>query len=108
MSQSPIIIQTTLPSEFNHEALRKDLILKQISACIHAYPSIQSTYMWDGNIETSSEQLLQIKTVVSLENQVINTIQEHHPYDVPEIITIPIQSMATDYSNWFYHQLKIQ
>ena len=107
MQDSPIIIQTTLPVDFDETKLVHNLLSDQLAACIHRTARIQSTYTWKGAIESDDEQILHIKTKQSLFNTVSNVISKYHPYDVPEIIAIPIQSMATKYNDWFYRQLKV-
>ena len=107
MQDSPIIIQTTLPVDFDEKELAHKLLSDQLAACIHRIANIQSTYTWENTIVSEDEHILHIKTKQSLFNTVSNVILKHHPYDVPEIIAIPIQSMATKYNDWFYRQLKI-
>ena len=93
------IITTTLPDQKSANTIIKTLLQKKLSACIQTYP-IQSHYHWQGKIESSSEILFQIKTKVSLFEEVKNEIQLQHPYDIPEIIMIPIMKGNDSYLAW--------
>ena len=61
---------------------------------------ISSTYLWKGKIEKSTEYLALFKTTKKNKNKLKTAIQNNHPYDVPEIAEIEINSINKSYLNW--------
>lgn len=93
------IISTTTDSKENADAIKHLLLEKKLIACIQS-TTIQSTYIWDGNITESEEILLQMKTKKSLYQEIETEIEYLHTYDVPEIIMVPITGANLLYLQW--------
>ena len=70
---------------------------KRLSGCIQIIGPIISTYWWKGNIETSEEWILFIKSKKNLYEELEKAIKEIHPYETPEIIALPIVAGSKDY-----------
>jgi periplasmic divalent cation tolerance protein len=70
------------------------------AACVNILPGITSVYAWEGEIETAEEQLMLIKTAAGCYGPLETFIKNHHPYEVPEIIAIPIEQGSSDYLEW--------
>ena len=66
------------------------LVSRQLAACVQILPGLESHYRWHGRKETSREVLLLIKTQMSNYKKLEKTLLENHPYEVPEIICLPI------------------
>ena len=94
------VIQTTLPDTWLETEVGAfaQLMLEAGAACVQHSPT-RSTYKWDGEIESSMEWRLQIKTSQQHLENVLNSIRENHPYDVPQIIHWPAKSNA-EYADW--------
>ena len=90
LASSYIIIFCTCPDKLIAEKIASQLITKKLAACINIIPTITSIYEWQGKIEKSEEYLLIIKTKAELYEQMQTFICENHPYEIPEIIAIPI------------------
>ncbi|MBB5191523.1 periplasmic divalent cation tolerance protein [Silvimonas terrae] len=80
--------------------LAHGLIEARLAACVNLLPPIQSVYRWEGRIETAAEVPLLIKTTGERYPAVEAWLAEHHPYDVPEIIALPAQSVFQPYLAW--------
>jgi len=76
------------------------LVTNKLTACVNIVPGITSVYQWQGNLEKSQELLLIAKSRSELFSRVENAILAHHPYELPEIISIPLQSGFSNYLSW--------
>jgi periplasmic divalent cation tolerance protein len=82
------------------ESIANKLVEKELAACINIIPKINSVYRWEGQIQSESEVLLLIKTTKDLETEVYRDVQNVHPYDTPELITLPITNGSDSYLDW--------
>ena len=99
------IILTTFAKQEEAKRLINSLLSKQLAACIQCFP-IQSYYIWKGKIENDNEVTLFIKTKTSAYEEVEKEIKQHHPYETPEIIKIPITAGSVEYLNWINDNVK--
>lgn len=67
---------------------------------MNTVPGVVSRYWWKGKLEEEVEALLLIKTVESHVQEVIDALQELHPYDVPELLSLPVEAGAEPYLRW--------
>ena len=101
MSDTLVIIETTLGSLDTAQVLATKLIEEGSVACCHMIP-ITSCYRWQGKIEQAEEGLHRCKTVQERVEEVIVTIQKGHPYTVPEIIVTEATSVHQPYTKWVH------
>ena len=94
------IILTTVSAVEEGESIANILVEKQLAACINIIPKISSVYRWEGKVHSESEILLLIKTTKDLETEVYREVQNVHPYDTPELITVPITNGSKTYLDW--------
>ncbi|WP_083767882.1 divalent-cation tolerance protein CutA [Thioalkalivibrio sp. K90mix] len=94
------LVLTTLDDPAEAENLAGELVQRGLAACVHILPAGRSIYVWKGNIETDSEVTLLIKTSVDARDDLQAHLTEHHPYETPEIIAVPITHGSPDYLNW--------
>ena len=87
------------------QAIARALVEKRLAACVQIIGPITSTYWWQGEIETAEEWLCLIKTRADLFEQVEAAIKEVHPYDVPEILAVPVVAGSEDYLAWLDREL---
>ena len=78
----------------------KVLVERRLAACCSIIPEIQSIYWWEGDITEDAEVLLLIKSLKSAEKKIINTVKKLHSYEIPEMISIPLQSGFEKYFQW--------
>jgi len=95
-----ILILTTLPERAAAEALARHLLTTRLAACIQIGATAQSLYHWRGQIETAAEIPLAIKTRARLYPRVEEAIRRHHPYELPEIVAVPITYGLPAYLEW--------
>ncbi len=71
-----------------------------MAACINQIPGITSVYTWDGNIQQDQEVLLIIKSTEARFDDIKKLISDEHPYDLPELIAVPVTKGLPDYLDW--------
>ncbi|BBL34378.1 divalent-cation tolerance protein CutA [Nitrosomonas stercoris] len=95
-----LLILTSLPDKTSAQKLAKILIEQRLAACVNILPSCTSIYRWQDQIETANEIPLLIKTVQERYTAIEKLIQSNHPYELPEIIAVPLDSGLPDYLQW--------
>lgn len=94
------ICYVTAPTMEVAKKIAHGLVSSRLAACANIVPGITSVYHWKGKIEEDSELLLMIKTQTPLVPQVIDAVRGLHPYEVPEVISVPITAGYEDYLAW--------
>ena len=98
---SLLIVLITAPDLDTAQALARSLLSKGIAACVNISPGLLSLYRWEGELQEDQEVLLLIKTRESLlESQLIPLVEKLHPYELPEIIALPIVRGSGPYLEW--------
>lgn len=100
MSTHYRVILCTCPDQETARRLADALVEERLAACVSLMPGLTSVYRWEGRIRHDSEVLLLIKTVEAHVEVLTERLRRLHPYDVPEIIALPIVSGSSDYLNW--------
>jgi periplasmic divalent cation tolerance protein len=95
-----VLILTTFPERAAAETFARELLAARLAACIHIGATVQSLYHWRGEIETAAEIPVTIKTRSRLYPRVEATIRRHHPYELPEIVAVPISYGLPAYLDW--------
>ncbi len=90
----------TAPDADVAAALAKGLVEQRLAACVNIVPQIRSVYRWEGEVHDDSEVLLIIKTSDTRFVQMRDWLVEAHPYDVPEVLALPIDDGAPAYVKW--------
>ena len=99
-AQSPLLVLTTLPQREAAESLARELLAARLAACIQIGATVHSLYHWRGKIETSAETPLAIKTRLALYPRLEAAIRARHPYELPEIVAVPITHGLPAYIDW--------
>jgi periplasmic divalent cation tolerance protein len=100
LAHKAILVLTNLPDRASADALARALIELRLAACVSIGAMHDSLYHWRGEIEMASEVALTIKTAADLYPAVEAAIRERHPYELPEIVAVPITDGFHDYLDW--------
>lgn len=95
-----MLVFTSLPDVTSAEKLAAALLEARLAACINIFAPCHSVYRWQGNIECTTETPLLIKTRAACYPALEAAIRTRHPYDVPEIIALPVTHGLPDYLTW--------
>lgn len=98
--QSQVVVLVTCPDRNVAEDIASKLIEENIAACVNVLGGVTSLYRWEGRIERDTEVLLIIKTRLELLAAVETRVASLHPYDVPEVIGLPIAGGSEKYLHW--------
>jgi len=82
------------------ERIAATVVGERLAACVNIVPGLTSIYRWEGQVQRDAELLLLIKTRQAIYPLLESRIRALHPYQVPEIIALPIQAGSAAYLNW--------
>ena len=96
-----IVVLITAPSKEIGTAIAKALLEQKLAACVNTVSPINSLYTWKGETCNDKEVLLVVKTKAAIfEEKFVPAVQAVHPYEVPEIIALPIIMGSKSYLDW--------
>lgn len=101
------LIFCTCPNQETAERIARQLIRDKLAACVNILPGVCSIYEWQGQIETAQEHLLLVKSQEACYAAIEAAIKAIHPYQLPEIIAVAIDSGSAEYLHWIDSCLSI-
>jgi periplasmic divalent cation tolerance protein len=96
----PILVVTHLPDRDAAVGLARALVTERLAACVNIGAPVESMYHWRGQIETAHEVPVAIKTRAALYSRVEAVILASHPYELPEIVAVPLCDGLQPYLDW--------
>ncbi|HEB58102.1 MAG TPA: divalent-cation tolerance protein CutA [Gammaproteobacteria bacterium] len=94
------LVLCTCPDLETAEQLGMALVAKNLAACVNILPGLTSIYRWQGRLEREPECLLLIKTRQDVLSTLSETLQQLHPYELPEIIAVSVTEGLSAYLDW--------
>ncbi|RPI40285.1 MAG: divalent-cation tolerance protein CutA [Betaproteobacteria bacterium] len=95
-----LLVLTTLPDRNAALALAHALIERRVAACASVLAECTSVYRWKGSVETASEVPILIKSTAAAYPELEQAIRELHPYELPEIVAVPVSAGLAGYLEW--------
>jgi periplasmic divalent cation tolerance protein len=95
-----LLVMTTMPDENSANALAAQLVERGLAACVNIGAPTTSVYRWEEQLKQDTERLLTIKTTVDRYAALEDVIVERHPYELPELIAVPITHGLSAYLAW--------
>jgi periplasmic divalent cation tolerance protein len=95
-----IVVLTTVGGGEDAERIARALVERGLAACVNVVPGLVSVYRYKGKLERDAEQLLVVKTRRELFETLRAAIVELHPYDLPEVLALPIEAGHAPYLAW--------
>lgn len=93
-------VETTIDDRDVAERLAASMVEARLVACAQLVGPIRSTYWWDGAATTDEEWLIVMKTAADRLDDLVAHLRDAHPYDVPEIVAVPVVGGNPDYLAW--------
>ncbi len=100
MDSNTLLVLCTCPDQESAERIANRLVENRLAACVNISAPIKSVYRWQGNIETEDEYMLFIKTNATSYDELENTIMSIHPYELPEVVAVPVERGQQNYLGW--------
>jgi len=94
------LVYCTCPEDATAAGLAERLVSERLAACANRIPAMSSTYRWQNKVQTDSEVQLILKTTATCYPALERRIRELHPYELPEIIAVPVQAGRAGYMAW--------
>lgn len=97
---SALIVITNAPDREIALKIARALIERKLAACVNILAECTSVYRWQEKLETATEVPLMIKTRAEIYDDVEAAIRSLHPYELPEIVAVPIERGWSAYLEW--------
>jgi len=98
--QDPLVVLTTLATPEAAHDLVRELVAARLVACGTVVPGATSIYRWKDAVTTDDEALVLLKTVQGRWDALVEAVDRLHPYDVPELLAIPVGAGLPSYLAW--------
>ncbi len=94
------LLYCTCPDTDTAQGIARALVEQRLAACVNIVPGLRSIYRWKGELQDDAECLLLIKTRAARVKAVSETIRSLHPYELPEVIAVPVVAGLAPYLDW--------
>ncbi|MBI4937792.1 MAG: divalent-cation tolerance protein CutA [Nitrosomonadales bacterium] len=101
-----ILVLTNLPDRASAQRVAQALIENRAAACVNLLAECSSMYRWQGKVETANEIPLLAKTTRSAYPHLEAIIRAHHPYELPEIVAVPVITGFPGYLQWVAQEIR--
>ncbi|SRR6266705_4972141 len=95
-----LLALSTFPDRETAQRISNQLVTEKLAACANILPAIESVYRWKGEIETGNETLVFFKLSEDQQSTFQEKLRSLHPYEVPEIIFVPVSAGLPEYLRW--------
>ncbi len=95
-----VIVLSTFPTDQDPLPLARTLVEEQLVACVNVLPPMQSVYRWEGKVEQAVEHQLVMKTTRECLEALKARLADLHPYEVPELLVLPVVDGEDSYLQW--------
>jgi periplasmic divalent cation tolerance protein len=100
MTAGALVAISTVGKPEDAHRIARALVEKGVAACVNILPGVVSVYRWKGQVEQDAELLLVIKTTAARLADLERELRAVHPYEVPELVALPIQAGSEPYLAW--------
>src|SRR5437764_11139939 len=105
MAATALLVLTTLATEAQARTLVTALVAERLVACGTLIPGARSIYRWEGQVTEEGEVVVLLKTDASRWEALCAAVRERHPYQVPELLALPVQRGLERYLSWLTREV---
>ena len=105
MAPTALVVLTTLATDTDARALVTALVAARLVACGTLIPGARSIYRWEGQVTEEAEVVVLLKTDQSKWEALCAAVRERHPYQVPELLALPVERGLDRYLSWLTHEV---
>ena len=95
-----VVVLVTAPTAEKAAEIGRAVVEEGLAACVNVLPECRSVYRWEGKLEHATEVPLLIKTTRGAYPELEQALRKSHPYELPEIVAVPVAAGLPDYLNW--------
>ena len=95
-----VVVLVTAPTAEGAAEIARAVVEEKLAACGNVIPAIRSIYRWEGKVQDDAEALLVLKTERKRFRELCDRIVALHPYDVPEVLALPVEAGSDRYLDW--------
>lgn len=99
-SKDVCVVMVTMPNQEEADRIAGHVVRSRHAACATVIPTVDSTYWWEGQLVKERETMVMFKTTVDKFSLLQDVIKQMHPYNVPEIIALPVKYGLPQYLDW--------
>ena len=99
MAKEVLVVLVACPPD-RAQAIADALVEERVAACVNVVPGLQSVYRWKGEVHHDTEAMLLVKTTRDRFEALKQAVLKHHPYELPEVIAVPVDRGHTPYLEW--------
>lgn len=100
MVEGILLALSTFPDADTAQRISRQLVTEKFAACANILPAVESIYSWKEKIETGTETLVLFKVGQDRQSAFQEKLRSLHPYEVPEIIFVPVGAGLPEYLRW--------
>ena len=100
MAEKVLLALSTFPDQETAREISSELVTKKVAACANILPGIESIYCWKDKVESGNETLVLFKLSEDRQSAFQEQLRSLHPYEVPEIIFVPVSTGLPEYLRW--------
>ena len=93
------VVYISIPRE-EADKMSRELVANRLAACVNVLPKITSYFWWEDEVQSDEESLLIVKTTEERFDELLSFVRENHPYELPEVIAMPLANAFGDYVDW--------
>jgi periplasmic divalent cation tolerance protein len=101
-----LVVLVTVPSSEKAAEIARALLEEKLAACGNVVPGLRSIYRWEGKVQDDAEALLLLKTTRERYPALRDRVLALHPYQVPEVIALPVEAGSEGYLAWVREETK--
>ncbi|ANC39742.1 divalent cation tolerance protein CutA [Hafnia alvei] len=101
-----IVVLCTAPDEACAQQLASLALSEKLAACVTLLPGASSMYYWEGKLEQEYEVQMILKSERSHQEALLSFLKQHHPYQTPELLVLPVHAGDKDYLSWLNASLR--